>query len=336
MQEKTNGQERGAVLIITLITLSLVTVLAIQISRYTLFDHSLARLNLSHIESKLHAESAKNLFSKLATQKKTYTGSEIETLNTKWNTILPSLFTTETTSIITDENSLFPINAMLNDVLSSYGQLELQKVMHRLLLVLLQTHAPQLSLKNQELLAEDMLDSMLQWTGVKPLTEEHEAWYQTQDPPYLPPKNAFENPIDLTLLYFPNLDTVIKDKILYGDSQTDGLIKLVSVWSNGPLNISTLHPLIVEGLLDNPSQAKNFAKEIAKTRQEKNITDDSNWYDDIFKSHGGKSLPVEIMSDKTRMLRLQLKIGNEKRFIQYVGIGILFNDEIRWYYQKIQ
>lgn len=336
MQKNTNNKESGAVLIITLITLSLVTVLAIQISRYTLFDHSLARLNLSHIDSKLHAESAKNIFSKFATEQQTYTGLELEALNIKWQSALPILFSVDSSSSITDENSLFPLSAMVNDVLSTHGRLEVQNAMHRFLIVLLQEHGHQSNPAEQELLATNMLDSMLQWAGVNPLTEEHEAWYQSQSPPYLPAQNGFHNPLDLTLIYFPDLTDETRKKILYGDSQTPGLINLVTTWSNGPFNISTLHPLIVEGLLDNPSQAKFFTQEIIQARQQEDITEDTEWYNDIFKSYSGKTLPPEIISDKTRLLRFNLKIGNEKRYINFIAIGILLSDTMKWYYQKIQ
>lgn len=343
MQKKSpSNPQRGAVLIMVLIILTGLSAIAINLSHYAFLDYAQSNSNRLILSSKILAESAENLAAKMLVA--SYNKDLIEDTITPpsiytgaWQRISRELKSYDLDGVIEDENGFFPLNRILytSDTEKHLTQ-GAQDIMFRLLTELLKSHGHSGTPQQRESLAEEILLSMLQWGGTTTLNQTAEDWYLGQKPPRLPPKRPFINPHELSLIYFPVMDKKLQKRLLYGTQSTPGLIQLVSTWTMGPMNINHMHPSIIPALINSQTQLAEFTATILQNRQNIDIIKNHDWYEDIFTQYGGIPVPRGLLDSRTRVYRVNVKIGVGQNIVQLTSIGTVFTTKVNWHYRTIK
>ncbi len=333
--------ENGSILIITLIVLSLMTVVALSLSKYSFFDYSRAKLSALHIKAKVQIESAKNAFNQLISKDFILDPTKFDALRDNWEKLSANYLEEEIHTQIRDINATYPFNTLIEPAYSESNQKEMEDIFIRLLVILLQEHGVQGTEQSLKGKAENILNSIYEWCGVLPLSPKSLDWYLSQNPSYLPPKTKLGHPEELGLIYYDEFDKTnsnqsLKHNFLYGSDTKAGLISLINTFSMGPLNISTAHPYLLEALPQNAENKKPFRRKIEQTRQNLSATQKEEWYQNIFQQYREESPSRQILTDKTRQISLEIQLGNRDFHVKYLGFGMLSSKKVNWYYQKIQ
>ncbi len=337
IRNKKNNE--GAVLIIVLLILAGLSVIATQLSKYVFYDHALSSMSKMTIRGKLLIDSAENIATKLLIyntklmeeKKEFYT---VEELTTMYNAVT-SIFESEDVSVeFFDENSLFPLNAIVPFSDSGRGlALEAQEILSRLIQYILRKNGYKGSERSSEFIAEEMINAMLVWTGYNELEKEEKNAYLTDSVKRFPTQKLFNNPQELTLIHWKNIDEQIVKTVLYGGTQSKGLLDLVSVWTGGPMNINTLDPLIIEALCTEKEKSSSLAKQILIARKNKGKIREEQWFREIFEENSSFVPSIQLVSDASKVYRIITKIGNGTNQINMVSICIVFTSYVRWCYR---
>ncbi len=337
---KIDKNQQGSILIITLIVLSLVTVISLSLSKYSFFDYTQAKLNSSQIEAKVKIENLKvALIAFIKEEEYILNPEDLEKLQTQWPILAKGLDEDVETNII-DLNAKFPINALFQDNYSSTTNIQMRGLFSRLLLLLLKEHG---SLKSDEELEEDaqnILTAINQWCGEEDLSQESLDWYLVQDPPYLPTQEPLKHHAELNLIYYDIFEEDygqdFKERFINGSENIPGLADLIQVYSDGPLNIFSLEPLILQAMLNDMEVGEEFKNDILEARKNPQNLEENVWFAEIFEKYNETPLVAQVLSDKTRQIQLNVRLGNADFYVDFVGLGFLFPDYISWHYQKIQ
>lgn len=340
VRNKKNNE--GAVLIIVLLILAGLSVIATQLSKYVFYDHALSSMSKITIRGKLLLESSENIATKLLLyntklmeeNKEYYT---IEELTTMYNAA-SSIFESEDISMeFFDENALFPLNTIVP--FSDSGRqlaIEAQEILSRLIQIILRKNGFKGSDSSSQFIAEEMINAMLIWTGYNDLENEIQEAYLTDTVKRFPTKKLFNNPQELTLIHWNNIDEHIVKTVLYGGKQGKGLLDLVTVWSGGPMNINTLDPLIIEALCTEKEKSNSLAKQIVIARKNKGKIREEQWFREIFEENSSFVPSIQLVSDASKVFRLLTKIGNGTNQINMVSICIVFTSYVRWCYRYVK
>lgn len=335
------NNNKGTVLIIVLVILTGLAAIAAQLSKFVLYDHALANLNKRTIQSKLLAESGENLAVKLMQynlsmdkNKKKYSINE---LTLAWQSIMNSFESDDYTITITDENSLFPINNIFVTTDDSRkSALAHQQIFKNLLVNLMFSNGYTGTENNAYEIAEEILNAILIWGGQTELSDEDIEKYIMRPSPCFPPKRPLKSPQELNLIAWPSINQTLLDKTINGSKEQKGLKDLISVWSNGPMNIIFLEPILVQSLCDRQNSSKEFMQQILTARLQKENINENNWYREIFERFALELPNQNILSHASRVFRFYTQIGSGNNKTTMISICTIYEKYIKWNYKNIQ
>lgn len=338
---KTN---QGTVLIIVLIILTGLAAITAQLSQFVLYDYTLANLNKRTLQGKILAESGENLAIKLMQHNLTAEAStfskkyKLEETALIWQNIMNSLQGEDFSIKIIDENSLFPINNIFSTTDNLRIQaLYYQEILKNMIVNLMRQNGYIDTETGTYKKAEEMVNAILTWGRRENISEDDFKKYLTLPVPCLPPKRPLESPQELNLIVWPSsINETLLQAVLHGTEENKGLIDLITVWSNGPMNIIFLDPIIVKSLCDSQTQAKDFLQQILSIRNSKENINETAWYREIFERFSQDIPPQNILTHASRNFRFYIQIGTGNNKITMVSICTIYKNYIKWRYKNIQ
>lgn len=334
---------QGTVLIIVLIILTGLAAITAQLSKFVLYDYTLANLNKRTLQSKILAESGENLAIKLLQSNMAKEAAfsrkyKIEEIALIWQNVMNSLESEDFSIKITDENSLFPIN----NIFAATENLQKQALYYQ---EILKNIIVNLMLKNGYIGTEtgayekagEMVNAILTWGKRDSLTEEDMKNYLTQPVPCLPPKRPLGSIQELNLIAWPSsINKTLLQAVLNGTEENKGLIDLITVWGSGPMNIIFLDPIIIQSLCDKQNQSKEFSQQIISLRNSKENINETAWYREVFERFSQDAPPQNILTHASRNFRFYIQIGTGNNKITMVSICTIYKNYIKWRYKNIQ
>lgn len=334
---------QGTVLLIVLIILIGLAAISAELSQFVLYDYALANLNKRNIQSKILAESGENLAIKLvqynlSTKVQQQTQKyKIEELGYIWQTIMSSLESEDFSMKIIDENSFFPINNIFITGDAQKRALYYQQILKSILVILMQKNGYTGTEENAYELAEEMIKAILIWGKKQTLTLDELKEYSAKSVQCLPPKRPFENPQELNLIAWPAaINQTLVHNVINGTENNKGLVDIITTWSNGPMNIIFLDPLIIQSFCDKQNQSKEFLQQILTERNLKENFNDRTWFREIFESFALDLPSQNILFHSSRTFRFYIQVGAGSNKITMVSICTIYDNYIKWRYKNIQ
>ena len=330
MHSLADCQQGGSVLLLVLILIGAVVFLAAESMRLVRMNYAGSVYMRALFKSGSVLESVQELSHMYAKN----ASSSVTTLRQGWvdfgldlDSISDALSSGELTGNMSDENSLFPINALSDS--SSVGD-QLSQVFERL------------------------VDSVCQATGVEGDPVEFvlavRCWVGgTQNcadevvsddtgSTYSVPGAKMRTLSELLLVPWPGVSKEDKEKVYEGTSSSLGLKDLVTVWSPGPINVNTASVELLKSLPVNLGVADDFVEEIVDYRTDEDHELNDDWFDNIFKKPQyavNASVPMHFFKSKSSYFRSELnysdglqrkrsfevfKVDNENIYIVYRDI----------------
>ena len=322
---------RGAVLVLVLFVLTGLSVLAVEFSRDVLLDHALSSSTRSILASKPLMESGERLAAAVLIRNSEagtpdhpredwgFFDRQLERLSAE----LPG---STLSGFIEDENSRFPINAILFEREADRARAEaFSKILAKMLAGLMIVHGFEGGPDNAFALAEGYVSSLLQWCGQKENDQESLKWYLSRSPRRLPPGRPLFAPEEILLVRWPNVEENWGYDVLHGTKDLPGLLEAITVWARGPMNINTLHPAILGALVRDERQARPFIDAILQYRNNPDNELGQEWYKELFSYYDVLPLPNGSIDVRSRWYRLNLTMRQGARENRLTTVGCVTN-----------
>ena len=287
--------EKGAIVVIVLLILAVISFLAMELSKETLIDHTSSVYLKSTITTNTLCDSGLLLAQDILVNDLDETKSDhyFETwgkLETPLKELSQELKSGELTGSIEDENSLFPINNISTKDSSST---EVAKAYQDIFLRLLTQLCKDLDITANP---EKYMSAIRRWQGdTLPNIDEEDAWYKSQPEEYSRPKKALSSTSELLLIFWEGADEGDVELLYNGDDSTPGLKDLISVYAEGTINMNTAHDYIVRAVPATEGDTDEFLLAVNNYRND--IANDfaTTWYVTIASFVG---IPREKMPEK--------------------------------------
>ena len=279
--------QRGVVLIMVLVVLAGLALLLSEFSRLLLLDRTSSAAARASLGARPLLASGER-FAVLMLRQNAL-ADDPDTAHEPWSKDYPELVarishdleSAELEGRIVDENSLFPLNALLARSAKDEARADAYAgVFTRLTTRLLLEHGFADNQPEAEQKARDFTAAVRRWGGHFGVQADMEEarWYLENEPSYLAPGSPLLSPEELLLLRWKTLSPESVRALLRGRGSLPGLLDLVSVWSDGPMNINTLHPFLVAALVEDPDAGKEFTARILAFREQEDALLVKGWY----------------------------------------------------------
>ena len=280
-------RQQGVVLVMVLVILAGLALLLSEFTRLLLLDRTSSTATRTSLGAKPLLASGER-FAVSLLQRNAMAGDP-DTLHEPWSRDYPELVrelsqgleSAEMEGEIRDENSLFPLNALLARSVKDEARADAYAgVFMRLTARLLLEHGFAENRQDAEEQARAFVFAIRRWGGsVGAQADVAEArWYLEGDPSYLPPGSPLLSADELLLIHWKTLPPEEVRALLRGKGSLPGLLEFVSVWTDGPMNINTLHPRLVAALVEDPDAGQEFAARILAFREQENAPLAKGWY----------------------------------------------------------
>lgn len=328
---KTKRSEKGAVLIIVLFIIAGLAVVSVDLNRNVLLDHAFSLTTEAGIASRPLLKSGESIAAWFLVrnfqQKKTTPGEEslqsLQNRLSQWvNVYKSSLKRWDLEIEVDDENGRFPIKALFPAYKSEKLRAEYHATMlENMLAALLVAHGFDGGESEARICARKYVEQLLAWGGHKMLTDAASKWYRERTPAYYPPFRAPESISELLLVYWPDVDEELAQKVLLGSEDIPGLLDNCSIWSIGPININNMKPVVGWGLCSSVSLAWRFMEDLEKARASQGEWLVPGWHNDVFSAHGVDAPPSSILAEQSRWFRIKIGtgLGSAKNYSEVVG-----------------
>jgi type II secretory pathway component PulK len=334
--------ERGAVLILVLILMAGLSVLAMEFTKDSLRDHALSSSLKSVVLADVLGESIERIASDYLV--KSYIRGRLncaDEIKSNFYKIIADisreLKTGDISCLIEDENSLFPLNSIFYSRPSEKKRAEAYtQILERLIAHLLYIHGYRPESQKLESISKKIVAYILQWGGGQKINQESLYWYLAQVPKKIPPQRPLQSPEELLLVRWPPEVEFLKTQVMFGKEELPGLIKNLTFWSRGPMNINTLRIDVLRALVPEISLGEEFAQVIQLRRRDGAICENVAWYERIFTKYGIVGIPVGVIDTSSRWYRLQADIAIGARESRFIAIGWVTYDSMIWEYRTIQ
>ncbi|OBQ46603.1 type II secretion system minor pseudopilin [Halodesulfovibrio spirochaetisodalis] len=315
----TPSNERGAIIIIILLVLAVLSFLAMELSKETLVDHASSSYLKSTIAGNALCDSGCVLAKKLLLDDKTdnkadYKFEDWGKFDEPLEDISEELAGGIIKGTIVDENGLFPINKLTSTESKESNETSAYRdIMLRLLTKLCD------DLDIEDAKPEDYLEAIRIWQGENmPDTLKHDIWYQSRQEQYKSPKKKMVSPEELLLLYWPNALPGDVERLYYGTKDIKGLRDLVSVWATGPINVNTAPEEILWVLPTEKNKRRAFLEVVDEYRDNEANSFEGNWYVTVAGYVGitQNQLPSNVLGVTSDIFRINITAiigGGEKR-----------------------
>ncbi len=271
------NNQRGVALIITLLILTILIVVGLEINRSIRVEASLAGNFRDLTQAGYIAKSGVEIARALLQED----DQAYDALNERWAQLeILSLFSAQLfpegyfAGKISDENAKFNPNFLID----AYGMVNLKKRNQLERLITLLGHDPKL------------MDAILDWLDPddqkRPMGAEKE-YYEIEKKIKGPANGPLANLPEITLI--KGMD----QKIFYGSEEKEGLGKYLTIYSDGKININTAPLLVLMSLSPKIDQA--LAKTLIEYRQEKPFKK----LEDLRSVPGWEEIYAEVSSEIT-------------------------------------
>lgn len=332
---------RGAVLIMVLIVLAGLALTLAEFSRLVLTDHSASAAGRAALGTKPLLASGERLAARALLEGRT--GTAADTMFAPWAEEFPEILrelsleleSADLSGEISDENSRFPLSALFARSAKEQARAEsYAKIFTRLTARLLLLHG----LAETEAIALEkagvFTTAVRHWGGDIGIAADPEdsAWYLEGMPSYIPPRTRFLSVGELLLVRWRDMDEKSVRRVILGTRELPGLIDLLSLWSTGPMNINTLHPLLINALVENPEQALAFSSHVQRHRSNRDAVLEKDWYrDEAVKATGNSALfPFDCVGVRSACFRVSLTAAYGAAKAESVGICRVSGGRVRW------
>ncbi len=295
----------GAALILVLLMVSILVVLVLESLRAMQVEGAGAR----HFQDSLRAEAVAKSGVQLALSllKKDLEENDVDHPGEPWALLpepdglpvdLPEAGTLG--GKVEDEAGKFPINYLVKE--DGNPSEDHKQVLKRLL-----TNTP-FEMEDEE--AEALIDAIKDWLDADDeQTGEFGGetdYYQSQEKPYECKNGPFTTLAELQLV------RGMSESLYFGTEGSPGLKELLTVYSEGKININTAQPLILQALVGEAvsvETAEAWAESIIAYRQEPMHWDflgESDWYRNRMPGYNDISLPAELITTQSAHFTVQM------------------------------
>lgn len=332
--------QKGMVLLMVLVLLAGLALMLAEFSRLLLTGHSVSAVSRAMLSSKQLFGSAEALAARILLQKDPPVA---DSLFSPWAEDFPLLLeeisveleSSEIAGEISDENSLFPLPALFARNVKEQARAHAHaRVFTRLTARLLLLRGIADSDTAADEYAQAFTEALLRWggaVGAAPDKEEDEEYIEGA-PSYLPPRARLLSPDELLLVRWEQVSPDQARDVLLGDDRLPGIIDLVSVWSGGPMNINTLHPVILESLVPDREKGQEFARFVQNVRSNPDSVLEADWYNEAALKSVSSSdeFPFACLGVRSSWFRLSLSVNVGAAQARCVGICRVSGDRLQW------
>lgn len=319
--QQRQSRECGAVLIMVLLCMSIVSVIGSLLLREVTTHYHTAASGKATVASAPLLESGMLIATDiLQRDMEDKQAGKTSHLFEEWN-YLPRIledFSSELESgeldgSIVDESGLFPLIHLFSSDKVTRKQYE--EIFVRLVNGLCRAHGvPQNGIA--------LLQGLQHWKAPLTTPVVDDDWYASQDPPYRRSGKMFTYPGELLLVYWAGLTAEQKKNVLVGNEAVPGLLSLVSVWSKDPINLQTAPREIVLAISPQEAYAVSYYSLVDAYRKNSANRFDVIWYADVAKKTGMdmRSFPLKALGITSKMYRVKLtaRIGAGERHLDAV------------------
>ncbi|MCF8037765.1 MAG: type II secretion system minor pseudopilin GspK [Desulfohalobiaceae bacterium] len=275
-KEKDQPEQQGSILVLVLLIISVLVVMVLESMHQMQVEATSSKIYAASVQGRALARSGLEFTKYLLTRDQEMDQEEENSKSDHYGEfwagfldqeeVEPPLFTTgELNATLVDEQGKFPINALVDE--NGNYRIEYREVLARLL------HNEVFSLEPERI--EEILYSLKDWLDAddEPESEELGAekdYYIFQEKDY-ECKNA-----ELSTLGELTLIRGIDQELYHGQDEKPGLKDLLTVHSDGKININTAPVEILAALVKpdfSDDMAMEFAQDIVKYRQDPNNFD---------------------------------------------------------------
>ena len=314
--EKFRLGELGAALILALLMITILVVFVMETMRAMQVEGAGVRYFQDGIRAEALAKSGVNIAISLL--KNDLVENEVDHIGEPW-ALLPKpdalpVDLSEAGTLegrVEDETGKFPINYLVDE------EGKVQEV-HQQVLTRLLTNAP-FEMEAEE--AQGVVMAIRDWLDKddEPAGEfgGETDYYQSLEQPY-ECKNG-----PLTSLAELQLIRGVSEALYLGKEENPGLKDLLTVYSDGKINVNTAGPLVLQALV-NPTVSQDtaggWAESVVAYRQEPmhwDFLSESDWYRNRMAGYNDISLPVELIATQSMHFTVQMtgKVGAGRKSI---------------------
>lgn len=338
MSGKNKASENGAVLIITLLLLAAIALISVDLSRNTLLDHAFSQATRSNLAAKPLMASYEALVARFLVMDFRESASKSGSMLTKnkrfkeWFEPYKSVLSNAEIEIeIEDENGRFPLKSIFPKTASEKIRAEFYiDILEKMIAHLLLAHGYKKGEDGARIAARRFINELLAWGGEKPVSNEAMKWYLSREFPYIPPHRPPESLQELCLVYWPEVEPDLAEKVLMGEDELEGLLGNCSLWSLGPINVNSMTRAIGWGLADNFQTATGFMEALEAERIKRGEQLSQGWENDIFAMKGIIRPPSYILSSSSRWYRARIKLRHGASQTTLESVGWLNKTQMNW------
>lgn len=250
-------RRRGAVLILVLIAIAAVAVMSAMMLREVAVEYTMGTSVRNTVAGTAAIDSGMLLAADILMQDKEY-GGPADTLHEEWAHFPEAAAAVgsewegmDLTGWIEDEQGRFPIRALVSDDASV--KKHYLGIFRRLVGII---GRPQ---GMAEADVEQFVDAMRAWTKDPNLgAVKEDRWYGDQDPSYVRPGRKFLYPEEILLVHWENVSAQDLKDLFYGTEDNPGLADMITVWSDGPINMNTAPNAVVKAVCTDEQRGDAF------------------------------------------------------------------------------
>ena len=320
---------QGSILIVVLLIVAGTGILLASLSKTILVDHISATAQNTTLASSAMFTGIPSVAALYL--KENAAQKNEDTLHEPWAnfseetiTISEALKSTDIEAEILDESANFPINELIYTKTEEKGLSDKYAVIFsRIINGLLEAHLPDSSENERSDYTNNFLNSIRYWGGTPGIKSNDDTeYYSVQKKRYKAPKRPLAAASELTLIRW-KLPKGLKEKILYGDAGLPGLLELITVHSEGPMNINTLNEYLIPSLIQSTSEIREeFTQKILLYRTNPDNFLGGKWYRDQTFNMGinWSNEPEACISTQSSYYRLKTtyRQGQVTQKIEYV------------------
>lgn len=298
---------RGSVLVPVLVVLVLISYLAVEVARDLTTDYASASYIRGALDSAWLMDDAEELAARvlvLDAAKPNHVDYPLES----WGLFQDELdlfmggSNVEMTGAITDEQGLFPLNALVS---TSAQQAVKYEQFGVVFMRLVQGFADAYGVDGEP---KDFLDSVRYWMGDIRIWSDDDDWYGSHEPPYERPGRPMRTPMELLLVHWKDVSEEDKRKVLLGVDGNPGLVDVVTTWGRDVINMNTAVQPVVMAMLDDGGKRLDYWTQVRNYRLGAENPFDGTWYVDLAKTVGADltQFPAQCLGVQSSAFSLRL------------------------------
>lgn len=302
------GGERGMVVLLVLLMMTVLAFLAVEVSRQAVVDRAgSAGLRASLAGHDLLGSGLVAAGAVLAEDMREGGGDHRydiwNDLDVRLREASENLRSGELSGDASDENRFLPINNLVGTTEKTKAEAKLyQGIFLRLLEGLCEAHSvdgdPELFLR-----------SLRYWLGDPEAKTYDNEKYASREPVYSRRGAAFRSPEELMLVHWEGVNDEDFRRVMRGADGIPGLLDYVSVWAPGPLNMNTAPKELIMAMVSEEGLRREYADTVEEYRAGAEHGFAGDWYRDLALGLGirAASFPSGVLASDSDYFRLRLK-----------------------------